>query len=132
VHLPKGRSEDGREVRLDCHCEAWAKQEEGISGRVVERFEAGLQKWADGLAKPRGEKRIAKLWERLGRLKQSSPGIAQHYRIEMTLAEDGQRAAQLTWERMPVQGTALTQPGVYTACDRARLTGTRSGGGAPT
>jgi len=28
-------------------------------------------------------------------------------------AEDGQSAAQLIWERVPVQGTALTHPGVY-------------------
>lgn len=113
VHLQKVLSEDGREVRLYCHSEARSKKEEGISGRFVERFEAGLQKLADGLAKPRGEKRIAKLWERIGRLKQSSHGIAQHYRIEMTAAEEGQSAAQLTWERVPVQGTALTHPGVY-------------------
>jgi hypothetical protein len=113
VHLQKVPSEDGREVRLYCHSAERAKKEEGISGRFVERFEAGLQKLADGLAKPRGEKRIAKLWERIGRLKQSSHGIAQHYRIEIMAAEDGQSAAQLIWERVPVQGTALTHPGVY-------------------
>ena len=51
VHLQKVLSEDGREVRLYCHSAERAKQEEGISGRFVERFEAGLQKLADGLAK---------------------------------------------------------------------------------
>ena len=67
VHLQKVLSEDGQEVRLYCHSAERAKKEEGISGRFVERFETGLQKLADGLAKPRGEKRIAKLWERIGR-----------------------------------------------------------------
>jgi hypothetical protein len=114
VHLQEVLSEDGQEVRLYCHSAERAKKEEGISGRFVERFEAGLQKLADGLAKPRGEKRIAKLWERIGRAPSkaamASPSIDL---LEIMAAEDGQSAAQLIWERVPVQGTALTHPGVY-------------------
>ena len=50
-----------------------------MNQRLAERFEAGLQKMIEGLAKPRGEKRMEKLAERLGRLKAQCRGAGQHY-----------------------------------------------------
>jgi len=78
VPLPKGLSEDGQEVSAGpAMPRRGLRRKRGISGRLVERFEAGLQKWADARAQPRGEQRIATRWERIGRLKQSRQGLAQ-------------------------------------------------------
>lgn len=112
VQLQKVLSEDEQEVRLYCHSEERAHKEQGISERFVKRFEAGLQKLADGLQKPRGMKNVDKLWERIGRLKESSRGVGQHYRIDITPDEHG-NATALTWEQLPVNGSQLTHPGVY-------------------
>jgi transposase len=75
-----------------------------------------LQKIADGLNKPRAEKRVDKLLERIGRLKEKSPGASQHYTVSL-VGEDpeskGKRATALTWVRNPVAGTMATPPGVY-------------------
>ncbi len=114
VHLKKLHSEDGKEVRLYCYSERRAKKEEGIAKRFMERFEAKLDKLSEGLSRPRTTKRVDKLWERIGRLKEKSHGVSQHYHIELILAEDGKTATALRWERKPVKGTLVTHPGVYT------------------
>jgi hypothetical protein len=55
--------------------------EEGIAERFCQRFEATLQALHAGLARPRTTKRIARLWERIRRLKETSHGVGQHYTI---------------------------------------------------
>jgi transposase len=104
---------DGQEVRLYCYSAARAEKEKAITQRVAERFEAGWQKLADGLNKPRGEKRLAKLHERLGRLKEKSRGAGQHYAIELVPDAAGKQATALHFSRQPIAGSRLTHPGVY-------------------
>ncbi|MCP5037777.1 MAG: transposase, partial [Rhodobacteraceae bacterium] len=105
VRLSKTVDEKGEEVRLYCHSQGREKKERAIVKRFVERFEAGLQKIHDGLSKPRCEKRIDKLWERIGRLKEKSHGMGQRYHIEMTSDRGGKRATAIAWEQGPVGGT---------------------------
>lgn len=84
--------------------------------RFSQRFEAGLQKIADGLGKPRAEKGYDKLLERIGRLKETSRGASQHYTVSLVgedLGKKGKRATALTWVKSPVSGTMATHPGVY-------------------
>ncbi len=113
--------ESGQEVRLYCYSAARAEKENAITRRFAERFEAGLQKIADGLSKPRGEKRLAKLHERLGRLKEKSRGAGQHYTIELVPDAEGKKATALNFSRQPIDGSRLTHPGVY--CLRSNETG---------
>ncbi|MCG2749631.1 MAG: hypothetical protein L6365_19140, partial [Desulfobulbaceae bacterium] len=75
--------------------------------------ESELSRLAAGLQKPRGEKQRDKLLQRIGRLREKSHGIGQHYRIDLTPDEAGAKVTALTWERVPVAGTQLTHPGVY-------------------
>ncbi len=80
-----------------------------------------MQKLADGLAKPRGEKRLAKLHERLGRLKAKSRGASQHYTIELVPDAAGKKATALHFSPRPIDGSRLTHPGVY--CLQSNETG---------
>jgi transposase len=102
-----------QEVRLYCYSQLRARKEEGIAERFAQRFEAALQALADGLTRARTTKRIDKLWERIGRLKEKSHGAAQHYHIEIVPAPSGQQAQAIRWERRPIEGTLQTHPGVY-------------------
>lgn len=113
VHLEKTLSDDGKEVRLYCHSELRAKKEEAINERFVRRFERELDKIADGLKNPRTNKRLEKLWERIGRLKAKSHGIGQHYEIELAADAEGQNAVTLKYHRKPIAGSTLTHPGIY-------------------
>ncbi len=113
VRLQKALSADGKELELYCHSEGRQAKEEAMVKRFCTAFEAGLQKIADGLSKSRTEKRIDKLHERIGRLKQKSRGASQHYQITLTPDESGKKALALSWKKESVAGTMATHPGVY-------------------
>ena len=113
VRLQRVLSEDGTEVRLYCHSEGRETKETAIAARFVTRFEAGLGKLAAGLSKPRGQKKLADIQQRIGRLKERSRGIGQHYEIVVTPDATGTKAASVTWTKTPVEGSMLTHPGVY-------------------
>ncbi|HEV2279988.1 MAG TPA: IS1634 family transposase [Acidobacteriaceae bacterium] len=121
IRLQRVLSEDGTEVRLYCHSAGRETKETAIAARLGQRFEAGLARLAAGLAKPRGQKDIARLHERIGRLNQQSRGASQHYEITLTADPTGTRAVALTWQKTPVEGSMLTHPGVY--CLRSGETG---------
>lgn len=113
VRIERVDDEEGAEVRLYCHSTERQRKEEGINERFCGRFEEGLKRIAEGLGKPRFEKRLDKLHERIGRLKERSRGVGQHYTIQLIPDETGERASALRWERHPQAGTMLTHPGVY-------------------
>lgn len=113
VHCQKVLAEDGEEVRLYCYSEARSQKEQAMTQQFSSGFETALDKLADGLQRPRTEKRIDKLWERIGRLKEKHHGIGQHYVIELQADESGEKAIALTWMRQPVAGSIATHPGVY-------------------
>jgi Transposase DDE domain len=127
VQLQRVLDKDGTEVRLYCQSAGRQTKETAISARFVKQFEAGLTKLADGLSKPRTQKTIAAVQQRIGRLKEKSRGIGQHYEITVIPDATGLNATAITWKQTPVKGSKLTHPGVYclrsneTACDDATL-----------
>ena len=130
VHLHKVLSEDGQEARLYCYSEAREQKEKAIAERFAKRFEKALTTLSEGLSRPRTQKRIDKIWQRIGRLKEKSRGVAQHYDIDVTSSEDGTQARAINWRRqledcascrsLSVNGSMLTHPGVY--CLRSNQT----------
>ena len=113
VHLHKVLADDGQEVRLYCFSEERAAKERGIAERFARRFEAALTQLSEGLSKPRTQKRPDNVWQRIGRLKEKSRGIARHYDVEVDTDESGQRATAVRFSRRPLSGTMMTHPGVY-------------------
>jgi transposase len=113
IRVQRVLDKDNSEVRLYGHSPKRQEKETAMDARLAERFEAGIAKLAEGLTKPRGEKRYDKLLRRIGRLKEKNSGIAQHYKITLTPDDDGTEAISLTWEKQPVDATRMTHPGVY-------------------
>ncbi len=120
LQLHKQVSDDGKEVRLYCRSQERAEKEKGILERFSRRFEQGLTRISEGLSRPRTPKGVGKVRERIGRLKEQSRGMAQHYTIEVLTDESGQKATGLTWKRQPRPGSMATHPGVY--CLRSNQT----------
>ena len=112
IKIERVESEDGAEVELRCHSSGREQKERAIAKRLCERLEQGLQKIADGISKPRGEKRLDKLNERIGRLKAKSR-VGRHYEITLRPDDNGKTAVALTWTRQPQDGSMLSDPGVY-------------------
>jgi len=113
IRLYKVLSADAQEVRLYCHSSGREQKETAIITRLTQRFEQGLAKLCESLAKPRGEKRLVKITERIGRLKERCRGVGQHYRIEYHTDASGKRLKALSWTKEPVPGTQMSDPGVY-------------------
>lgn len=113
LRLQKEVSEDGNELRLYCHSAGREAKETAMVTRFAKRFEAGLQKIVDGLQTSRSEKRYDKLLERVGRLKEKSHGVSQHYTVTLVADETGKTATGLTWVKTLIEGTMATHPGVY-------------------
>lgn len=82
-------------------------------GPVMPHPHTNLPREATSILTPGATKRIAKLWERIGRLKEKSHGVGQHGSITVEPDADGVNAQAIRWERQPVDGTLLTHPGVY-------------------
>jgi transposase len=121
IHILPVASDNGEELYLYCYSEARARKERAIDRRFAARFEAALQRIHEGLSRPRTTKRIDKLWERIGRLKEKSHGIGQHYAIELIPDASGQKAIALRWQRQTTPGSRANHPGVY--CLRTNETG---------
>ena len=113
LKIHKVINEDNSEARLYCYSDQRKAKEEAITKRFTDRFEAGLQKIADSLAKPNGIKKQDKVLERIGRLKEKNSGIGQHYQIDLSLDEAGTTVTGITWKQKPVEGSRLTHPGIY-------------------
>ena len=113
VHLHKVDDPDGGEVRLYCYSEERAEKERGIVERFAQRFEKDLQALHEGLSRPRTQKKLDRIWQRIGRMKEKSRGAGQHYDIEVAADEKGEKAVAVIWTRKPVDGSMTTHPGVY-------------------
>ena len=74
-----------------------------MAKRFCESFEVALGAIADGLSRPRTEKRITKLWERIG----------QYYHIDLQTDESGTIVTALAWTKQATEGSLVTHPGVY-------------------
>ena len=120
VHLQRVLDEDAGEVRLYCYSEARAAKEQGIAERFAQRFETALTQLSEGLARPRTRKRLDQVHQRIGRLKENSYGIAQHYDITVETDHTGQRASAVRFTRKARPGSMMTHPGVY--CLRSNRT----------
>ena len=121
VHLHKAVSGDGQEVRLYCYSEERAQKERGIVERFGKRFEQELKALHRGLSRPRTQKKLDRVWQRIGRLRERSRGAGQHYRIQVAADPGGEKAVAVTWTRKPAAGSMATHPGVY--CLRSNETG---------
>jgi transposase len=113
VRLQRVLSEDAAEVRLYCHSSGRETKEVAITDRFAKGFEDGLTRLAEGLAKPRAQKTLAAIQQRIGRLKEKSRGIGQHYAVVVTPDDTGKNAASITWTQTPLEGSKLTHPRVY-------------------
>lgn len=119
IKLHRVLDADKGEAHLYCHSPAREQKDRAINDAKGNRFEAVLQKLADGLAKPAGAKTTGKVMEKIGRARQRYARAAQHYKIDLVLDESGENVAALTWEKQVRQGSAAMHPGVY--CLRTTL-----------
>lgn len=85
------------------YCESPAKEATASSMKTFfqKRFEGDLEKLAAGLQKPKGRKKLHKVLERIGRLREKHRAISGCYEINTIPSEDGLTAIRIEWGVLP-------------------------------
>ena len=92
---------------------SYAKElkEKSMNGLLSQRFEEGMQNINDGISRKGGVKKLEKVYERLGRLKQKYPSIHKYY--EIIVSDNGQGiATKVNLTRKPSED-AIREAGIY-------------------
>jgi len=71
--------------------QAKKKKEDSMHGLLAQRFEMGIQTIKEGISKKGGTKKLNKVYERIGRLKQKYPSVHTWYNIAVN--DDGKGVA---------------------------------------
>jgi hypothetical protein len=86
-----------------------AKKEVSMQEHYSSRYEEELKNISESIHKKGGTKKIEKVWERLGRIKERYPAANKHYNID--IKSDKVNAVSITWERIKIK--AAPTDGVY-------------------
>jgi transposase len=87
IELLKVRAAGENDQYLWVRSQAKALKEKSMNGLLSQRFEEGVQSIHEGIARKGGTKKLTKVHERLGRLKQKYPSVHTYYDINVT--DDG-------------------------------------------
>ena len=66
-------------------------KEDNMNGLLSQRFEEGIQNIQEGISKKGGTKKLSKVYERIGRLKQKYPSV--HLWYDINVSDDGKGTA---------------------------------------
>ncbi|MBN1768725.1 MAG: IS1634 family transposase, partial [Prolixibacteraceae bacterium] len=91
IELMKVKVEGDDDKYLWVKSKAKALKENSMNGLLSQRFEEGIQSIGQGINKKGGTKRIDKVYERIGRLKQKYPSVHRYY--DISIEDDGKGTA---------------------------------------
>ena len=84
IELLKVKVNEDNDHYLWVKSQAKSLNENSMNGLLAQRFEEGIQSINDGIAKKGGTKKLNKVHERIGRLKQKFPSVHKYYDIAVT------------------------------------------------
>jgi len=87
-----------------------ALKEQSMSNKLEKRFEQQLIELEQGIHLKRRIKKVMKVWERIGRIKQQNKSVSGRYEIKVAQDKDG-IATSITWSKKDALGQ--TRQGVY-------------------
>ena len=111
IELKRVYVEADRDNYLWVKSHAKSEKEISMSNQFSQRFEQGLSAIENGIAKKGGTKKLDKVWERIGRLKEKYPSIHKYYNIEVTENSNG-TARKLTFQKR-TEPRPNTGAGIY-------------------
>lgn len=98
IELQKVEKENDPDNYLWVKSQAKALKENSMHNQFAERFEQGIRAIANGILKKGGTKKLEKVWERIGKLKQKYPSVHNYYKIEIIDNGKG-TATSLSYEK---------------------------------
>lgn len=110
IHLQQVIKEGCADRYMYIRSEMKAVKEASMEAHYSKRFEEELAHLAKAIHTKGGTKKITKVYERLGRIKERYPAANKHYKI--VVKEENQLATLITYSRNPLPEPKQTQ-GVY-------------------
>lgn len=74
-----------------------AVKEASMHGHLCARYEEGIENIKAALSKKGGTKKLEKVWERIGRLKQKYPRANKHYSITVIPDDENKNVVDIKW-----------------------------------
>jgi len=100
IELLKVKTAKNNDHYLWVKSHAKAMKERSMNGLLSQRFEVGIQQINYGINSKSGTKKLEKVHERIGRLKQKYPSIHKHY--DIVVNDNGQGiATNVIWKQKP-------------------------------
>ncbi len=96
IELAKVKTSQNSDYYLKVKSQAKEKKESAMNSRFKDRFEEGLKNIEGSLHKKSGVKKIDRVHQRIGRLKQKYPSIHRFYQIDVQ-ANEKDIVTSLTW-----------------------------------
>jgi len=110
VNNPAGEKEN-QDRYLYVQSEQKAKKEASMDEHFSQRYEEELANIKESLTKKGGTKKLLKVWERIGRLKERYPRANKHYEITVEADNKNDKAINIKWKRKELK--PRSEHGVY-------------------
>ncbi len=88
---------------LYVHSQQKAVKEASMNEHFSQRYEEEIENIRGALYKKGGTKKLEKVWERIGRLKERFPTANKHYKIEVVPDDEQVKAIDIKWKKTPVK-----------------------------
>ena len=111
IELLKVKVDEDNDNYLWVKSQAKGVKEKSMNGKLSQRFTEGIENINYGIRTKGGTKKLEKVYERLGRLKQKYPSIHKYYEIVVT--DNGQGTATSVSIKRKVSEDAIRESGVY-------------------
>lgn len=111
IELLKVSTNDSTDQYLWVRSHAKSMKENSMNGLLSQRFEEGIQNIQAGIVGKGGTKKLNKVYERVGRLKQKYPSVHTYY--DITVSDDGMGTATSISCRHKTGVDTEKQAGIY-------------------
>lgn len=111
IELLKVKVNDENDNYLWVKSQAKGVKEKSMNGKLSQRFVEGIKNINYGITTKGGTKKLEKVYERIGRLKQKYPSIHKYY--EIIVADNGQGTATGVSIKRKASEDAIRECGVY-------------------
>lgn len=112
VKLSVFHPKDYNDTWMYVQSDAKQKKETSMTQKLTQRFEQELEAIDNALSKKGGTKKLEKVWERIGRVKERNPRASGQYKVEVDHNNQG-TATKLRWKRKESPVRKGKEKGVY-------------------
>lgn len=102
IELEIVKSPDNADTFLYVHSQQKAVKEASMNGHFSQRYEQDIDHIKEALHKKGGTKKLDKVWQRIGRLKERYPAANKHYHVEVVPDEKKINARDVIWHKNAV------------------------------